>query len=211
MPKLRVPGPPKLKINKKRAWGRGYIIYKLQKCYHSSTFEMLQIEKRVIEANEEYFRSINLLFRWNPAATGILDHCVTLEGLVIGDDPCYVNLVIDRSSASSHAPLRFSRLSLETLISFRTSHSTINMIEEIGTKYMEFGICLLNDHSGRYISSLEKDCRAISGDIIRKILEDWIGGRRGAKPVEWSVLAKTLDDIGLQRLASDIRRTLNLI
>ena len=64
------------------------------------TLNAIQIAKSVIEANEEYFRSINLLFRWSTAATGILDHCMTLEGLVIGDDPCYVNLVIDRSTAS---------------------------------------------------------------------------------------------------------------
>ena len=172
---------------------------------------MLQIERSKIETNEEYFRSINLLFRWKTPTCTSLDHRVTLEGLVIGDDPCYINLVIDRSSASSHAPLRFSRLSLETLISFITSHSTINMIEEIGTKYSEFGICLMNDENGRYVSSLAKEFRANSGDINKKILEDWIGGRRGAKPVEWSVLAETLDEIGLQRLASDIRRTLNLI
>ena len=172
----------------------------------------IQIDKSVIEANEEYFRSINLLFRWSTAATGILDHRVTLEGLVIGDDPCYVNLVIDRSTVSLSPSISstLGRPNLESLSSFRGTDRTINIIEQIGTRYMDFGVSILNDRDCHYVSSLQDQFQRSAEDINRKILVEWIRGRQGAKPVEWSVLATTLHDIGLQRLASDIRRTLNM-
>ena len=75
---------------------------------------------------------------------------------------------------------------------------------------MEFGINILNDRNGHYVSSLRHQFQRNAEEINREILMEWIGGREGAKPVEWSVLAETLDDIGLRRLASDIRNTLSL-
>ena len=164
----------------------------------------------MIEANKEYFRSINLLFRWSTAATGILDHRVTLDGLVIGDDPCYFNLIIDRGTASLSPSISstLSRPDLVSLSSFRGTDRTINIIEQIGTHYMDFGVNILNDRDGHYVSSLRDQFQRSAEDINRKIFMEWIRGRQGAKPVEWSILATTLHDIGLRHLASDIREKL---
>ena len=137
---------------------------------------------------------------------------MTLEGLVIGDDPCYINLVIDRSTATLPPSISstLGRPNLKNLSSFGGTDRTINVIEQIGTRYMDFGVRILNDHSGHYVSSLRDQFLRNAEDINRKILMEWMRGRQGAKLVEWSVLATILHDIGLQCLASDIRRTLNL-
>ena len=126
-----------------------------------------------------------------------------------GDNPCYANLVIDRDTASS-SPAEFSRPNLENLRSFRIIHHTVNIIEEIGVKYRRFGVSILNDLNGHYVSSIEAELLKNAENINTRILEEWIGGREGAKPVEWKVLATTLHDIGLQAIAREIRTTLNL-
>ena len=79
----------------------------------------------------------------------------------------------------------------------------INIPLEIGTKYLEFGIFLLNDYSGTTVHGMEVEYRRNAERIITEILWEWIAGR-GKKPVSWGTLIEVLRDIELCTLASEI-------
>ena len=96
------------------------------------------------------------------------------------------------------------------LTSFRGERRTLNIVEEIGDKYSDFGINILNDRSGSYVRSLEREFQRRSCDINRTILTDWLRGKDGAKPPEWTTLVGVLTDIGLRNLATEIERSLNV-
>ena len=95
-------------------------------------------------------------------------------------------------------------------MSFGGEHGTLNIVEEIGDKYMDFGINILNDRSGSYVRSLEREFRCRSSDINRTILTDWLRGKVGAKPPEWTTLVSVFTDIGLRNLARRIEIALNI-
>ncbi len=76
----------------------------------------------------------------------------------------------------------------------------VNLPREIGTKYFEFGVHLLEDKTGARIGALEKELGKNSEDINRRIFSEWLseGG-------SWSTLVSVLEDIGLNNLAITIR------
>ena len=88
-------------------------------------------------------------------------------------------------------------------IRFQGRRRTINISREIGTKYSQFGIFLLNDHNGTSVHNLEHEYRANAEQINTEILREWATGR-GKKPVNWKTLIEVLRDIGLHTLASEI-------
>ena len=97
---------------------------------------------------------------------------------------------------------------LVELLSFDTKRGeTIDIIDEVGDKYLKFGILLLKDKTGAHVEALVKkhreDCEKINMDIVRQ----WLQGR-GAMPVSWKTLTKILKAVKLSVLAQDIIDTM---
>ena len=95
------------------------------------------------------------------------------------------------------------------LLSFDTKRGdNIDIIDEVGDKYLKFGIFLLENKTGAHVRSLvtkhSKDCESINMEIV----EEWLQGR-GAKPVSWKTLTRILKAVKLTVLAQDIIDTLS--
>ena len=86
---------------------------------------------------------------------------------------------------------------------FQGREKTINIPQEIGTKYYQFGIILLNDPKGTRVSNIKHKHGEDSLQINIEILQEWATGR-GKKPVTWETLTIVLRDIELSTLASEI-------
>ena len=108
-------------------------------------------------------------------------------------------------SCDTHTPFPTSgsRPDLIELIRFRGRERRINIPQEVGTHYQQFGILLLNDSMGSRVRNIIHKCREQPEDIIFEILKQWMEGKGG--PVTWETLVETLEDIGLRTLAQDIR------
>ena len=89
------------------------------------------------------------------------------------------------------------------IIRFPLKDSKVNLAQEIGIKYFEFGTFLLEDATGACISALKKELRDNAEDINREIFQKWLSGG-GKKPVSWETLIAVLEDIGLSELAKSI-------
>ena len=100
-------------------------------------------------------------------------------------------------------------LELPVLLSFPVpqGQKTINIPQEISTKYRTFGINLLNDRTGAIVDGIVHKHREDPLQINIDILQRWIRGE-GRKPVSWETLTDCLRDTGLSELADDIRQTL---
>ena len=92
------------------------------------------------------------------------------------------------------------------IICFPLQDSKVNLTKEVGTKYLEFGILLLEDQTGAHISSLEKELMKNAQDINYRVFQEWLQGK-GRQPVSWETLVSVLEDIGLNQLAESIRDT----
>ena len=84
----------------------------------------------------------------------------------------------------------------------RLGKRTINIPQEIGSNYYQFGLLLLDDPNGTRVRNIERDYREIE-QINTEILREWVTGR-GKKPVTWETLTEVLRDIELGTLASEI-------
>ena len=85
---------------------------------------------------------------------------------------------------------------------------SIDIIDEVGTKYQMFGILLLEDKTGAHVRSLIKKYHEDSESINLEIVQEWLQGR-GAKPVSWRTLTRILKAVKLNVLAQDITDTLS--
>ena len=93
---------------------------------------------------------------------------------------------------------------LQELLKFtRTDGRVINIPVEIGTKYFELGIFLLDDRSGSRVKSMASRHQNAAKQINIEILQEWLEGS-GKKPVTWATLVEVLRDIGLSTLADEI-------
>ena len=95
------------------------------------------------------------------------------------------------------------------LLSFDSKKGdNIDIIDEVGAKYLKFGILLLEDKTGAHVRSLvtkhREDCEKINMEIV----QEWLQGR-GAKPVSWRTLTRILKAVKLTVLAQDIIDTLS--
>ena len=100
------------------------------------------------------------------------------------------------------------RPNLQALLSFPgKSGNKINIPRQIGTKYFQFGVQLLNDKTGEEIDTIVSKCREDSEQIIIGILKLWVRGK--GKPLRWDILIDVLRDIELGTLASDIEEGLH--
>ena len=79
----------------------------------------------------------------------------------------------------------------------------INIPQEIGVKYREFGLFLLDDPNGVRIRTLAHKHNNDANEINIEIIEEWVAGK-GKHPVTWKTLTKVLRDIELITLAEEI-------
>ena len=165
---------------------------------------MKNIERNIFNEIKFLYGSVN-----GESLPKTLDHQVTIEGLVIGEKSVFVNLLIDTCNTPHATTNEEYRPSIKNLRFFKAKSRSINIIEEIGCKYLDFGVLLLNDEDGSFIESIENELQRDSTAINCKILREWSYGRENAKPFEWHSLIETLNEIGLKRLASEIENTLN--
>ena len=92
---------------------------------------------------------------------------------------------------------------LTECIRFQGREGTINIPQEISTKYYNFGIILLEDKNGAIVHSLEHKHMRDANKINREIIEKWVAGK-GRRPLTWMTLAQVLRDIELSTLAEEI-------
>lgn len=86
---------------------------------------------------------------------------------------------------------------------FRGREKRLNVPQEIGIKYIQFGIDLLNDPNGARVHNMEHKHRGDAEQINMEILREWTNGR-GKQPVSWETLTEALRDVELFNLASEI-------
>ena len=79
----------------------------------------------------------------------------------------------------------------------------LNIAAEIGDKYLQFGIVLLEDKNGAVTKGLESEYLKNAERINIAILQKWLEGN-GAKPIEWSTLVYVLRHIQKEELADRI-------
>jgi len=89
------------------------------------------------------------------------------------------------------------------LVRFRGRERRINVPQEIGTKYIQFGILLLDDPKGARVHNMEHKHRSDAERINEEILREWTNGR-GKQPVSWATLTEALRDVELSTLDSEI-------
>ena len=83
---------------------------------------------------------------------------------------------------------------------------TLNVPEQVGTKYRKFGTLLLDDQKGNQVDILEKELHWVVEDINTKILQYWLQGK--GLPVTWETLLDTLRACSLNELADQIQASL---
>ena len=91
----------------------------------------------------------------------------------------------------------------ELLVFTCADKTKVCIAEEIGTKYEQFGILLLQDKTGSKVKNIAYRCLYTPQRINTEILQQWLAGR-GKVPVTWATLVEVLHDIGLSTLADDI-------
>ena len=91
------------------------------------------------------------------------------------------------------------------LLSFPASADgkKLNIISQIGTYYISFGILLLEDNEGNEIYAIENELQRNALAINNRILYLWLNGK-GKQPVTWETLIEVLEQIDLTVLASKI-------
>ena len=92
---------------------------------------------------------------------------------------------------------------LPELIGFHGRNETINIPEQISTKFYEFGVLLLEDDNGARMDAIEHKYREDPYRINCDALKQWLGGV-GRKPVTWKTLTTVLCEIKLVELAEEI-------
>ena len=86
---------------------------------------------------------------------------------------------------------------------FQGKIKKINIPQEIGVKYRQFGVFLLQDENGARVDSIACKHTNDAEQINKEILEQWIAGG-GKHPVTWQTLTQVLHDIELSTLAGEI-------
>ena len=98
------------------------------------------------------------------------------------------------------------QVTLIECIRFQGEKRRINIPQEIGVKYREFGLFLLDDPNGVRIRALAHKHNNDANEINTEIIEEWVAGK-GKHPVTWKTLTQVLRDIELSALAGQIEAT----
>ena len=108
-----------------------------------------------------------------------------------------------------HAPIdHAAQPTLIECIKFQGRERKIKIPQEIGVKYRDFGLLLLEDHNGARIRALAHKHMNDSNEINIEIIEEWVAGK-GKHPVTWKTLTQVLHDIELSTLAEEIEAVKN--
>ena len=100
-------------------------------------------------------------------------------------------------------------VNLENLIFFKChDNQEVNILEEVGVQYHDFGIRLLQDSYGSKVSIIEKVHKSDILGIVREIVKLWLNGE--GLPVSWESLVSVLRSIKLGRVADVICNTKHL-
>ena len=110
------------------------------------------------------------------------------------------------SAVTLSAPLddETDQPTLKECIKFQGKERRINIPQEIGVKYLDFGLFLLENHNRQRTKSIAHKHVNDAEEINIKVLEQWITGR-GKHPVTWKTLTEVLYDIELSTLAGEIK------
>ena len=92
---------------------------------------------------------------------------------------------------------------MQDLIAFPAIDGTLNIPQQISTKYKQFGVILLEDGEGALVDGIAHKNLNNPEEINIDILTQWLRGK-GRKPVTWRTMISTLEEIGLKTLAEDI-------
>lgn len=87
---------------------------------------------------------------------------------------------------------------------FPLAERTVNVLQEVGTKYRSFGTLLLEDTNGCKMAAIVHELGRNVEDVNYKVFQDWLSGS-GKKPVSWDTLVSVLQDIDLKSLAKSVR------
>ena len=83
-----------------------------------------------------------------------------------------------------------------------------DVVVEIQSDYLKFGIQLLKDDTGNTVKGIETVKRGDPGDITVEILRQWLQGK-GRQPVTWQTLVDCLQDTNLHVTADYIQSELD--
>ena len=120
--------------------------------------------------------------------------------------PCICDYVLVTNStvsftySNSALDNQGDRPTLIDCIRFQGRKRRINIPHEIGVKYYQFGLLLLENDTIRSIAHKHKEDPE---RINIEVLEEWVAGR-GKHPVTWQTLTQVLCDIELHTLAAEI-------
>ena len=92
---------------------------------------------------------------------------------------------------------------LKECMKFQGKERIINIPQEIGVKYLDFGLFLLDDHNRQRTKSIAHKHTNDAEEINKEVLEQWTTGS-GKHPVTWKTLTQVLYDIELSTLAGEI-------
>ena len=88
------------------------------------------------------------------------------------------------------------------LLKFPGKTKSFSIASEVGVKYKQFGIFLLNDGKGAKVDSIAQKHLLDSEQINIEILQLWLAGE--GMDVSWETLVGVLSDVGLGELATEI-------
>ena len=91
---------------------------------------------------------------------------------------------------------------LPRLQTLTTAFGSVRIIERIGVKNHDLGICLLNDYTGAITSNIEAQYAPDQNRITKAILQRWLEGT-GRTPQSWATLLTVLREIELKSLAEE--------
>jgi len=82
----------------------------------------------------------------------------------------------------------------------------LNIPQQIGTEFFQFGVLLLNDETGAEVNAITTQHRDNAQQINLEVLRLWIGGK--GKPLSWDTLIDVLKATGLNNLVGHIEASL---
>ena len=97
---------------------------------------------------------------------------------------------------------------LPKILFFETSEGKkVKILEEIGARYRDFGMLLLDDQWGAITEYIALAKQNNVAEINREILSRWVEGE-GKQPVTWATLIGVLKAIGRSGLAQIFKNNL---
>ena len=110
--------------------------------------------------------------------------------------------------SSQDIPSPHDKPTLRLLLRFpKKTEGAIRIIQRIGTKIHDLGICLLNDVNGTITDNIQAQHNPDPISIKRVIFQKWLEGT-GRTPQSWGTLVTVLREIELRVLAEEIEDNL---